>query len=222
MSKRSLSDAQLDAMAAGARPRTDWTIMGLSPAVLYCKRTNHGVTRAADQYGTWHDQWCCYVAEARHTWARELPPQLHVRHVPSEAVPVTVSEWSVTASGYILTEREEFLLDAGIGVPFHPAFAGLIDDKPRELLQRKLVQHRRNVCEAKHRTYVDHAGKPLCDTLLRLVIQGRYPLPEVARRLQLTPERVESHLLRALRDVWGWRRDELNELSGRRVQKEAA
>jgi hypothetical protein len=205
MSKRSLSDAQLDAMAAGARPRTDWTIMGLSPAVLYCKRTNHGVTRAADQYGTWHDQWCCYVHEARYTWARELPPQLHVRYVPSETELVAGSE----------------LLDSGIGPSFHPSFAAYLDD-PRELLQRKLNQHRRNCCEAKHRDYVDHARGPLCHLMLSDVIKGRRPVAWLSREYQLTPERVESHLLRALRDVWGWRRDELNELSGRRVQKEAA
>jgi len=239
---RAFSDSTLDAIAAGTHvcrqcggryleeyphrhetpPRPDYTVMGLHPYELDCGLSTSRLRRDPDRYGTYHYRWCCYIHEARAEWQRGINIRLHVRLVPSDAVPVAVSEYSAAAAGYIVTGRVEELLDAGIGVPFHPDFAALLDDVPTELLPQKLLHFRRNVCAAKHRGYLDHANRDLCDTLLRLVICGRYSVDGAARYVGVTPERVESHLTKAFRDIWNWRAAAINELTGPRMRKEDA
>jgi hypothetical protein len=201
-------------------PRPDYTVMGLIPAALDCGAVNHGPLRLADQYGSLHLTWCCLRGESRAAYAASLPHRIHVRQVPSDAVPVGISAYSLEAAGYVLTAAAEDLLDAGIGVPFHPEFTAHLE-APRELMPRKMREYR-NHCSAKHTSYADHGGTAMCDTLLRAMVCGGSSVDGIARTHAMTPERVTSHLTIALQTIYRWRSQAMNDLAGHRVKRETA
>lgn len=179
-------------------------------------------------------------------FAAEKPQRLHVRQVPSHAEPIGVSQFSAEAAGYVTVQID--VLDIGeLGSPpwapgFNRYIGGarlwdgeivLTDLDSRLYPWTRNLQSLRRWCAGKHATWYEHQGKPLCWTLIQLVIVGGYSMAQAAEATQI-PEDSASLLLfghrgrecdhvgrcpeGALDKWWAWTSNDMNGLTLKRTR----
>lgn len=188
------------------------------------------------------------VAVIAREFAAEKPPRLHVRQVPSRAEPIGVSQYSAEAAGYVVTDESMDVLDTGeLGAPpwapaFHRYIGGVslwdgelvsTDMDPEAHVWSKNLHSLRRWCAGKHATWYEHAGRPVCWSLVMLVVFGGYSLGRAAVELDIIPEKADmllfGHLERAcdckkacppgaLERWWSWVSNDMNGVTLRRVR----
>lgn len=171
------------------------------------------------------------LAVIRGEYLSEIPLRLHVQYVPSQAEPVAVSEYSVSAAGYVVTDMTEAVLDTGaLGSPswspmFHRYvgaarfFEGevvLADEDLAPFPWTRQLEGLRRWCAGKHRTWYEHRERPLCWLLVRLVVEGGYSTGRAAELEEVSQEKASELLETALGKWWGWVSNDMNGLDLRR------
>jgi hypothetical protein len=187
---RAKSDAQLDAEAA--LPRC--AICGKPYLEGYPHRHETPPRPEYDPMPPRPDREAM-VAYIRAEYYAELPHRLHVAYVPGRAEPIAVSEYSAGAAGYVPTDASLAVLDTGeLGSPsWSPLFhrrVGAVTMILEETIERDedmapfpwahQLQGIRRWCATKHQAWYEHAGHPLCWTLLRHHVLGGYSLGRAA------------------------------------------
>jgi hypothetical protein len=186
------------------------------------------------------------VAVIAREYGAEKPTRLHVHQVPSRTEPIAVSQYSAAAAGMVTTEVS--VLDAGeLGAPpwapsFHRYIGGirLFDDEmvtteldPQAFPWTRNLHSLRRWCAGKHRDWYDHGARPLCWTLIGLVVVAGYDLDRAAAEAGV-PVDVADVLLFGHRDRdcdhvgrcppgaldrwWSWTSNDLNDVALRRVR----
>jgi hypothetical protein len=188
-----------------AGPNTQWSPMGMQPALLDCSTHPHQV-RSYDRHGSMHWTACCLVHDARREWHYAHPDDLHVFRVPSRR------GLTGDSPDLALVPGVGMVLDVGElgGPPFAVTFVDYLDFS-HEAIIRGLREQRR-LCASRHATWPDHRGKAVCGSLLWSVIANGNSVEYAADEAELTPERAGELLLRALGTVWAWRSREANGL----------
>lgn len=201
-----------------ADPDLSYDPMGYMPTEVDCG------SNVADSYWTRGGEMsCCLLHEAWAEYRAEIPEAIHVTVVPTDAtsIPLSLSDPDGPS---------EAVFDAGAGRPFAISFTrwagwrfmeggeSVLSDTDTRIYPVKWAINGplRRKCRAKHNRDVDHTTRalpdPLCAIIVRATVVRGYRPARVAQALRMTPERLEEHLGRALRDMWRWRSDLLNEL----------
>lgn len=165
------------------------------------------------------------VHEAWYEYHQEIEADLHWRYVDGdvEMVPAVLSEPEgrkipEVDSGELGGRPYSVAFRRRLGYRFTPADYIVIDSEMRGIapVTWALEGPLRRKCRGKHAQWADHRGRPVCYEITRLVIVEGWHLSRAALELDLTPERGMEHLERALRNMWSWRSQWLNNIDLRR------
>lgn len=213
--------------------RADYDPMPDKPAETYCG--------PIDVSAYWTDgEWspaCCLVHVAIAEYRAEIPERIHPSYgrVPTRTEAIGTARFDEASASWVPDPDGPRLevLDVGRlgGYPFAPPaarrFGGVtmlsgeatLDARDYRSFPWAYAIERRlaGYCRRRHATrpdrYPEHAGGPLCPSLVRLVVVDGFSPAAAAERLELPTERVAILLEDALR--WVWRRvsEELNEIA---------
>ena len=225
-----------------ADPDNTYSPMGRRPTDLKCGAPVHQGHLSPP---------CCLVGWLLHESQMEVTEYLHVRPIPGQRgspVPIRVEPLpppALLVDGFYVPNPEgRRLMVTDSGALGGPAWSGRMhrrmdihyfegetkqSDDPNRPLDKAIAGLRRH-CSGKHREWAEHRGQPVCWSLVRLIVMGRYSVQQAALQLELTPERATYLLHRsdgkvwvgAVDKLWTWVFNDINGISLPRRRETAA
>jgi hypothetical protein len=202
MTRRELSDAQLDAEAAGGPVKCPRCRLLMLPEFPHNHETpprpeyDPMPTRPPDLLGR--------IAVIRREYLAEIPVRLHVAYVPSRVEPIELDGWE---DGPVIE-----VTDSGpLGSPsWSPPFHRFIGDEFGDGPWHHTLKGLRRWCAGKHQTWYEHQTLPLCWTLARAVVLGGYSIGRAAELSGVSPETADALLTTAVDKWWAWTSNQQN------------
>lgn len=185
---------------------------------------------------------CCLVGWLLHESRMEVNELLHTRPIPGQRgspVPIRVEPLPPPAEmvdgRYVPATEGRGLMVTDSGPLGGPSWSGKMHHRmdiqyfagetsqatdPSRPLDKAMAGLRR-YCSGKHSEWPEHRGEPVCWSLIRLIVMGRYSVEQAAFHVELTPGRAVWLLHRpgdrswigAADKLWTWVANDLNDLS---------
>jgi hypothetical protein len=195
-------------------PRPDYDPMPPRPLVLACEQI--------DLTAYWTDTFdpsCCMVHTVRAEYNAEIPRVVHVHDVPNHTEPIPIRSgdpdgptMQVTDSGPLGGISWARSFERRMAIIVMLGETSLQDGDYAIYPWAQSINGIRGWCAGRHRSWYEHAGQPLCWTLVRHVIEGGYRIDRAGELEGIPPEQARNLVAQSLSRVWTWTSNALNDI----------